>query len=712
MDTDRANSLVRRLGSLAIVALVLSLAPFHGQVTPAHAAAPLPVSVGYADTHHPPSKGTFPSPWYGSPNTVFVGTTTNDWDSGAIKIDNTTGAAVSGIDVAVDIGTAHYHLWGSAITIPAGKSLILTQMNDIFIDFDTSDNSPNPPGFPTADCTATSAIPVIHVTVGGTTFDYSDSRQVMNTGGVDSAHCGVGGDESQQWVLIGGATPPPTPTPTRTSVPSTPTPDPPASTPTPIATPMPEGAGPDLVVAFAEASQQPGTWSAPAGYAFVMNWAGSVGARPMAIVDEPVNSGTSVIGPILTNANSQIASGGSLLLLRGSSLAVSGTTTAAQVSGANGGTSATIAAPAGMRASDLVAVYINTSNTMVAPAGWTLQRHDGQGTIWTQAFASVPANLGTWTTTGTGGWSYTAVAFSASGTSLRVVAAGGGGAQTSRAVSTGTVARPAPPTSTPVPPTLTPMPTATSVTPTATPMAPTATPVPATPTPVPPSSTPVPPTGTPVPPTPTPTPIPAGTAPDLAVGFAEASQQPGRWSVSTGYTLIINWDGSVGARPLAIASASISSGTSVTGPILTNASPQFASGGSLLLLRGSGLAVHGTTSATRVAGVNGGGSATVPTPVGMQAGDLAAVYINTTNTMVAPVGWTLQHRDGQGTVWTQVFGSVPGSLGSWNTGGGASGWTFTALSVGASAGAPQVVAAGGGGAQTSAVVSTGTVARP
>ena len=442
MDTDRSNTRLHRLGSLPIVALVLSLAPLCGEVTPVHAAiAALPLSVGYADTHHPPSKGTFPSPWFGSPNTVFIGTTTNDWDSGAIKIDNTTGADVSGVDVAVDIGTAHYHLWGSAITIPAGRSLILTQMNDIFIDFDTSDNSPNPPGFPTANCTASSAIPVIHVTVSGTTFNYSDSRQIMNTGGVDSAHCGVGGDESQQWVLIGGSAPQPLPAPA--PVPPTPTPTPAPVPPTPTPTPLPAGIAPDLAVGFAEATQQPGSWSVSAGYTLVVNWDGSVGSRPLAIADALVGSGTSVTGPILTNANAQFASGGSLLLLRGSGLAVHGTTNAARVAGVNGGSSATVPTPVGMQAGDLVAVYINTPNTMVAPVGWTLQHHDGQGTVWTQAFSTVPGSLSSWSTGGgASGWTFAAVSIGASASTPQVVAAGGGGAQTSRVVSTGTVVRP------------------------------------------------------------------------------------------------------------------------------------------------------------------------------------------------------------------------------------------------------------------------------
>ncbi|HLQ33062.1 MAG TPA: hypothetical protein VK457_10265, partial [Chloroflexota bacterium] len=92
--------------------------------------SPPPVSVAYADTHHPPSKGQFPSPWFGSPNIVFVGTTTNDWDAGTIKIDNTTGASLT-VSVTVTIGSASYSLWGSSNTIPSGNSLILTQTDDV-----------------------------------------------------------------------------------------------------------------------------------------------------------------------------------------------------------------------------------------------------------------------------------------------------------------------------------------------------------------------------------------------------------------------------------------------------------------------------------------------------------------------------------------------------------------------------------------------------
>jgi hypothetical protein len=201
-----------------------------------------------------------------------------------------------------------------------------------------------------------------------------------------------------------------------------------------------------------------------------------------------------------------------------------------------------------------------------------------------------------------------------------------------------------------------------------------------------------------------------GTATDLALGFAEGSQQSGGWSVPSPYTLAVNWTGSStgGSRPVAIADApvTVQKGTVVTGPVITNANTQSASGGSLLLIAGTGLAVHGSGTANYVHGVSGS-SVTIPTPSGMQAGDLVVVYLNSGNTSTtAPSGWTLQRQDGQGSVWTQTFASVPASLGKWST-TGSSGWTYSAISVGGS-GTTRVDASGGGGAQTSRSVKTGS----
>jgi hypothetical protein len=51
---------------------------------------------------------------------------------------------------------------------------------------------------------------VVHVTVGGTTTNYNDVTQQINTGGVDRAGCpytGTRNDESENWVQLAPATP-------------------------------------------------------------------------------------------------------------------------------------------------------------------------------------------------------------------------------------------------------------------------------------------------------------------------------------------------------------------------------------------------------------------------------------------------------------------------------------------------------------------------
>src|SRR5437588_3554615 len=57
------------------------------------------VSVAYADTHHG-SSGQFPSPWLGAPGVSFVGTTSR-WDAGAVRVDNPSTAAITGVNVTV-----------------------------------------------------------------------------------------------------------------------------------------------------------------------------------------------------------------------------------------------------------------------------------------------------------------------------------------------------------------------------------------------------------------------------------------------------------------------------------------------------------------------------------------------------------------------------------------------------------------------------------
>jgi hypothetical protein len=167
---------------------------------------------GYYDTHHTDIKTTKPTPWQGAPGVVFVGTPdspSGGWDSTAVRIDNVSSNALNNVVVSVGIGSHTFALWGSN-SIPAGASLILAQTS--FQNFDGSDTSPA--GCYGCDPTlcltsVSSTVPVVHVTVNGTTTNISDTHQVLNTGGVDSAGCPDTGfttvrrEESETWQQLG-----------------------------------------------------------------------------------------------------------------------------------------------------------------------------------------------------------------------------------------------------------------------------------------------------------------------------------------------------------------------------------------------------------------------------------------------------------------------------------------------------------------------------
>ena len=191
----------------------LTSSPVTSSITvnpPAQGGGNVAVYVGYYDTHHPSNLKTKPSPWLGSPSVTFVGKDDDgkgNWDSSALRVDNLTGADLTNVVVTCDIGSNHYALWGTR-TIPANGKLIMAQT--AFQNFDGSDTSP-------AGCygcdpklcltKVVSTIPVIHVAVGGTTTNYYDNTQVINTKGADGAGCpdtgGTRNDESQPWEQIG-----------------------------------------------------------------------------------------------------------------------------------------------------------------------------------------------------------------------------------------------------------------------------------------------------------------------------------------------------------------------------------------------------------------------------------------------------------------------------------------------------------------------------
>jgi hypothetical protein len=200
---------------------VAGLAGLTASSTPALASGPtvagLSVFVGYAEDKetNTPSPGTFPVPWAGAQNTVFLGGTvpgqgacgalTTCYDTGAIRLDNPTGSDVTVENVTVDdhsslAGGKVFSLWGS-FTVPAGKSVILAanppNNNPANDNFDTS-------SYPKS-CTALTVAPTIAFTIGGVSTTLADSTHVLDTGGIDVGSCAPTHNESIQWRAIGSA---------------------------------------------------------------------------------------------------------------------------------------------------------------------------------------------------------------------------------------------------------------------------------------------------------------------------------------------------------------------------------------------------------------------------------------------------------------------------------------------------------------------------
>ena len=131
------------------------------------------------------------------------------WDSSGIRINNLSTGSVT-VTVTVDMGSSNFGLWGSR-TIAAGGTLILGQTG--YENFDGSDTNPaGCYGCNSKLCTTAvqSTVPVVHVTMGGTTTNYYDTGQISNTHGVDMAGCpytGTRNDESQTWTQIYSSAP-------------------------------------------------------------------------------------------------------------------------------------------------------------------------------------------------------------------------------------------------------------------------------------------------------------------------------------------------------------------------------------------------------------------------------------------------------------------------------------------------------------------------
>ena len=191
----------------------------------APAAQAITVYVGYADNLR--ASGFFPTTWLGDAGVVSQTPTGQSLDTGAVRIDNTSGSALTISSFTVTMHGATYAIW-SPLTIGAGQIGIFTQTGSY--NFDSSDTGvfgglPPPslnPTSPTAiggcsssaaaislaglTATCAGAIPVISYFDGTTTQSFNDTGHILDTGGWDFVNNGAfGGDgnESINWNVVG-----------------------------------------------------------------------------------------------------------------------------------------------------------------------------------------------------------------------------------------------------------------------------------------------------------------------------------------------------------------------------------------------------------------------------------------------------------------------------------------------------------------------------
>ena len=191
-------------------AAALALAGAAWPAPSAHASGGVDVFVGYADTARPLTP-RFPTPWDGSPGITFEGCKGScTFDAGAVRIVNNSGSPVRIDSVAVKISTCTFSMWAPA-SIAAGGQLIVTQTASGGSDgcasdgtMDTSDVGTGGSDY-AGNCTHDGLYPQVDVSIDGSVSTFTDTGQVLNTGGFDLASCPSVTNESTQWTPIGSA---------------------------------------------------------------------------------------------------------------------------------------------------------------------------------------------------------------------------------------------------------------------------------------------------------------------------------------------------------------------------------------------------------------------------------------------------------------------------------------------------------------------------
>jgi len=187
------------------------------------------VFVGYADSLR--ASGFFPTPWITTPGVVSQSSSFQSFDSGAVRIDNTGSSAITISGFTVTLGGGQVFNFWNPLTIAAGQTGIFTQTSQF--NFDTSDFgvfganvpadlAPTLPGNNgIGGCSSTPAIlaaalpseqaacaanaPKITFIEGAipTTFSFTDTGQIIDTGGYDFLNGSSDGNESINWNVVG-----------------------------------------------------------------------------------------------------------------------------------------------------------------------------------------------------------------------------------------------------------------------------------------------------------------------------------------------------------------------------------------------------------------------------------------------------------------------------------------------------------------------------
>lgn len=189
------------------------------------------VFVGYADNLRP--SGFFPTPWLGASNVVSQTPAAESFDTGAVRIDNTgtTPITITNFTVTLNPGSSSpivLNFWGPQ-TITPGQNAIFTQL--VSYNFDSSDVGifggappalldPSIPGNNAiGGCSSTPSIlaasgfaaacaanaPLITFDENGVPESFTDTGQILNTGGYDFLNRSSDGNESIDWNVVGSA---------------------------------------------------------------------------------------------------------------------------------------------------------------------------------------------------------------------------------------------------------------------------------------------------------------------------------------------------------------------------------------------------------------------------------------------------------------------------------------------------------------------------